>query len=57
MVLFHLKFVIVNFPFLDGDIPRAASDGVYISQLISIYISYSPAESELDLDLQYIQTF
>ena len=25
---------IVNFPFLDGDAPRAASYGVYISQLI-----------------------
>ena len=27
-------FEIINFPFLDGDVPRAASDGVYISQLI-----------------------
>ena len=27
-------FDIVNFPFLDGDIPRAPSNGVYISQLI-----------------------
>ena len=27
-------FEIVNFPFLDGDIPRAASYCVYISQLI-----------------------
>ena len=27
-------FKIVNFPFLDGDVPRAASYGVYISQLI-----------------------
>ena len=27
-------FDIVNFPFLDGDIPRRASYGVYISQLI-----------------------
>ena len=25
---------IVNFPFLDGDVPRRASYGVYISQLI-----------------------
>ena len=24
----------VNFPFLDGDVPRRASYGVYISQLI-----------------------
>ena len=29
-------FEIVNFPFLDGDIPRAASYGVYISQLIRL---------------------
>ena len=27
-------FGIVNFPFIDGDIPRATSYGVYISQLI-----------------------
>ena len=27
-------FVIVNFPFVDGDVPRSASYGVYISQLI-----------------------
>ena len=27
-------FEIVNHPFLDGDVPRSASYGVYISQLI-----------------------
>ena len=27
-------FEIVNFPFLDGDVPRSSSNGVYISQLI-----------------------
>ena len=27
-------FDIVNFPFLDGDVPRSASYGVYISQFI-----------------------
>ena len=27
-------FDIVNFPFLDGDVPRSISYGVYISQLI-----------------------
>ena len=27
-------FDIVNFPFLDGDIPRSTSYGVYISQLV-----------------------
>ena len=27
-------FDIVNFPFLDGDVPRRPSYGVYISQLI-----------------------
>ena len=29
-----LIFDIVNFPFLDGDVPRRASYCVYISQLI-----------------------
>ena len=28
------NFIIVNFPFLDGDVPRSLSYGVYISQLI-----------------------
>ena len=28
------NFLIVNFPFLDGDVPRSQSYGVYISQLI-----------------------
>ena len=27
-------FDIINFPFLDGDVPRCPSYGVYISQLI-----------------------
>ena len=27
-------FDIVNFPFLDGDVPRSTSYGVYISRLI-----------------------
>ena len=29
-----IDFDIVNFPFLDGDVPRSASYSVYISQLI-----------------------
>ena len=29
-----VPFHIVNFPFLDGDVPCRASNGVYISQLI-----------------------
>ena len=28
------EFEIVNFPFLDGDVPRSTSYGIYISQLI-----------------------
>ena len=28
------NFEIVNFPFLDGDVPCSPSNGVYISQLI-----------------------
>ena len=31
---YDFDFDIVNFPFLDGDVPRSASYGVYISQLI-----------------------
>ena len=30
----NFDFDIVNFPFLDGDVPRSASYGVYIPQLI-----------------------
>ena len=30
----NFDFDIVNFPFLDGDVPRRASYGVYMSQLI-----------------------
>ena len=30
----YFNFDIMNFPFLDGDAPRSASCGVYISQLI-----------------------
>ena len=30
----NFDFDIVNFPFLDGDVPRSVSNGVYISQLI-----------------------
>ena len=39
-------FDIVNFPFLEGDIPRATSYGVYISHLIrfarvlSVYLAF-----------------
>ena len=29
-----IHFEIINFPFLDGDVPRSPSYGVYISQLI-----------------------
>ena len=32
---FH--FEIVNYPFLDGDVPRSSSYGVYISQLIRFF--------------------
>ena len=34
IVVFDFNFEIVNFPFLDGDVPRSPSYGVYISQLI-----------------------
>ena len=31
---FDFDILVVNFPVLDGDVPRRASYGVYISQLI-----------------------
>ena len=34
-------FEIVNFPFLDGDVPWSASYGIYISQLIRFARAYS----------------
>ena len=38
------NFVIVNFPFLDGDVPRSTSYGVYISPLIR----YARVSSHVD---------
>ena len=35
-------FDIVNFPFLDGDVPRSTSYGVYISQLIRYFSWFGP---------------
>ena len=37
-------FDIVNFPFLDGDVPRRPSNGVIISQLIKFARVYSHVE-------------
>ena len=37
----NFDFVIVNFPFLDGDVPRRTSYGVYISQLIRFARAFS----------------
>ena len=34
----NFNFEIVNFPFLDGDVPRSPKYGVYISQLIRFAI-------------------
>ena len=36
----EFDFEIVNFPFLDGDVPRSTSYGVYISQLIRFAIEH-----------------
>ena len=38
------SFDIVNFPFLDGDVPRSTSYGVYISQLIRFARACSSVE-------------
>ena len=34
MISAMTDFDIVNFPFLDGDVPRSTSYGIYISQII-----------------------
>ena len=39
------NFDIVNFPFLDGDVPRSLSYGVYISQLIRFARVYSNVDN------------
>ena len=39
------NFEIVNFPFLDGDVPRSPSYGVYISQLIQLMLMTSTTET------------
>ena len=36
----YFDFEIINFPFLDGDVPRSTSYGVYISQLICFARAY-----------------
>ena len=36
MISAMTDFDIINFPFLDGDVPRSTSYGVYISQLTCI---------------------
>ena len=40
----YFDFDIVNFPFLDGDVPRRPSYGVIISQLIKFARVYSHVE-------------
>ena len=55
MVLFRLifdkrddfDFDIVNFLFLDGDVPRSTSYGVYISQLIRFARVYKVLTAKL----------
>ena len=39
-----IDFDIMNFPFLDGDVPRSISYGVYISQLIRFARVSSPVD-------------
>ena len=48
----YFDFEFVNFPFLDGDVPRSTSYGVYISQLIrfaraSSYVADSNTRNKL----------
>ena len=41
-------FDIVNFPFLDGEVPRSTSSGVYISQLIRFALVSSHVDDFCD---------
>ena len=41
------NFEIVNFPFLDGDVPRSTSCKVYISRVISQLIRFARASSHV----------
>ena len=45
-------FDIVNFPFLDGDVPRSTPYGVYISQLIR-FARVSSYVDDLILGIQF----
>ena len=50
-------FDIVNFPFLDGDVPHRTSYGVYISQLIRFARSSTPSEwhcRRISLTVSYV---
>ena len=49
-------FDIVNFPFLDGDVPRSASYGVYISQLIR-FARVSSHVDDFNMTLKYDPCF
>ena len=42
--IFDKRDDFVNFPFLDGDVPRSTPYGVYISQLIR----FAPVSSHVD---------
>ena len=44
-----MTFDIVNFPFLDGDVPRRASYGVYSSQLIRFAIMLQTSTLEINV--------
>ena len=50
------NFEIVNFPFLDGDVPRPPSYGVYISQLIRFARVCSNVEDFNNRDLSTFST-
>ena len=45
------NFEIVNFPFLDEDVPRSPSYGVYISQLIRFAMVFSNVDDFNDRNL------
>ena len=57
---FDFDFDIVNFPFLDGDVPHSISYGVYISQLRFARVSshmadFNPRNKSLTAKLLQLQ--
>ena len=54
---YGFNFEIVNFPFLDGDVPRCPSYGAYISQLIRFAIVCSLVDGFYDRNNVFLLSY